>query len=107
MASSLLSRNVTVAGRRTSVRLEPKMWDALSEICQRERLSTHDICTVIAARRSASTLTAALRVFVMDYFRAAATEDGHIRAGHGLGALRRRSAAVDTPESASTLGATP
>jgi len=89
MASSLLSRNVTVAGRRTSMRLEHGMWDALSEICRRERLTVHDVCTAIDARRSASTLTAALRVFVMEYFRAASTEDGHLRAGHGSGALHR------------------
>jgi predicted DNA-binding ribbon-helix-helix protein len=88
MASSLLSRNVTVAGHRTSVRLEAEMWDALSDICRREGMSAHEICTAIDARRSASTLTAALRVFVMDYFRAASTEEGHARAGHGVGALR-------------------
>jgi len=83
MASSLVSRNVTVAGHRTSMRLEPEMWDALSEICRRERLTIHDVCTAVDARRTASTLTAALRVFVMGYYRTACTEDGHIRVGHG------------------------
>ena len=34
--SALVSRNVTVAGHRTSMRLEPTMWDALSELCVRE-----------------------------------------------------------------------
>ena len=91
MSSSLLSRNVTVGGHRTSMRLEPAMWDALSEICRRERLSAHDVCTAIDARRTASTLTAALRVFVMEYYRAASTEDGHARAGHGVGAVRTSS----------------
>ncbi len=37
--SSLISRNVTVAGHRTSMRLEPAMWDALGEICRREHAS--------------------------------------------------------------------
>jgi predicted DNA-binding ribbon-helix-helix protein len=83
MSSSLMSRNITVAGRRTSMRLEPEMWDALSEICRREHLTAHDICTLVEARRRASSLTAALRVFIMDYFRTASTEDGHVRAGHG------------------------
>jgi predicted DNA-binding ribbon-helix-helix protein len=85
MASSLVSRNVTVAGHRSSMRLEPEMWDALAEICRRERLTKHDICTAVEAKRGASSLTAALRVFVMDYFRSAATEDGHVRSGHGPG----------------------
>ncbi len=87
--STLVSRNITVAGHRTSVRLEPAMWHAFADICRRERQSAHEICSAIDACRDASTLTAALRVFVMEYFRVAATEDGHLRAGHGFGATRR------------------
>lgn len=86
-ASALISRNITVAGHRTSVRLEPAMWAALQEICRRERCSLHAVCTQIAAQRQPGTsLTAAIRVFIMAYFRAAATDDGHRRAGHGSGA---------------------
>ncbi len=82
----LVSRNITVGGHRTSVRLEPSMWHALREICQRERASMHRICTVIADNKPANgSLTAAIRVFVMVYFRSASTEDGHNRAGHGPG----------------------
>ena len=42
--SSLVSRNITIFGRRTSVRLEPEMWVALNDIANRERCSVHDIC---------------------------------------------------------------
>lgn len=85
--SSLISRNITIAGRRTSVRLEPEMWTALFDICKRERSSVHDVCTAVAEKRHAeSSLTAAIRVFIMAYFRAASTDDGHLRAGHGHGA---------------------
>lgn len=84
--SSLVSRNITIGAHRTSVRLEPDMWTALREICRREHASMHEIATAVHARKSANTsLTAALRVFVMAYYRAAATEDGHNRAGHGPG----------------------
>src|SRR5271170_7018889 len=86
--STLVSRNVTIAGHRTSVRLEPEMWSGLSEICRRERASMHEIGTSVAMRKQESTsLTAAIRVFVMAYFRAASTEDGHIKAGHGYGVV--------------------
>lgn len=82
--SSLISRNVTIAGHRTSIRLEPAMWDALIEICRREKLSIHQLCTMVAERKNVETsLTAAVRVFSMSYFRMAATEDGHSKAGHG------------------------
>jgi len=84
--SSLVSRNVTIGDHRTSIRLEPDMWNGLREICRREHVSMHDIATVVSARKSTNTsLTAAIRVFVMAYFRMAATEEGHSHAGHGPG----------------------
>jgi predicted DNA-binding ribbon-helix-helix protein len=84
--SSLISRNITIDDHRTSVRLEPDMWIALREICRREHTSLHSLCTEIADRKPQnSSLTAAIRVFIMAYYRAAATEDGHSKAGHGPG----------------------
>jgi len=81
--STLVNRNVIVGRRRTSLRLEPAMWESLAEICRREDFSLHDLCTLIDRRRHASSLTAAIRVFILAYFRAAATEDGHASVGHG------------------------
>ncbi len=84
--STLVSRNVVVSGRRTSIRLEPEMWDGLREICLRERANIHQICTTVSLQKLEDTsLTAAIRVFVMRYFRLAATEAGHSNAGHGYG----------------------
>jgi len=84
--STLVIRNVTVMDRRTSVRLEPELWDALLDVARRERRTTHEICTLIALHKpNPASLTAAIRVFLLAYFRAAATEDGHERAGHGQG----------------------
>lgn len=82
--SSLISRNITVFGRRTSIRLEPEMWQALTEISDREECTVHDLCTLVGIRKKVETsLTAAIRVFIMLYFRAAATEQGHLKASHG------------------------
>ena len=82
--STLVSRNITVLGRRTSVRLEPEMWRALKDISTREGCTIHDLCSLISLRKNPRTsLTAAIRVFLMLYYRASSTEDGHIRAGHG------------------------
>jgi predicted DNA-binding ribbon-helix-helix protein len=74
--STLEVRNITVAGRRTSIRLERPMWDALNDIAGRERLNLHQLCSLIDEYRHESTLTAAVRVFVMAYYKAAATENG-------------------------------
>jgi predicted DNA-binding ribbon-helix-helix protein len=81
--STLVNRNVTVAGHRTSIRLEPAMWDALHQICEREHRSLNEVATEINRNREESTLTAAIRVYVLAYFRAAATDEGHRLAGHG------------------------
>lgn len=82
--SWLISRNITVLGRRTSVRLEPEMWREIKNIAKRENCTIHDLCSLISLRKNkATSLTAAIRVFLMLYFRAAATEDGHAKVGHG------------------------
>jgi predicted DNA-binding ribbon-helix-helix protein len=84
--SALVMRNVSVRGRRTSIRLEPQIWDTLAEICRREFCTAHDVCTHVAGRRAPhGSLASSLRVFILDYFRKSATEDGHRRVGHGQG----------------------
>ncbi len=83
--NTLSNRNVTVNGRRTSMRLEQEMWEALREICRREDMTVHELCSLIDDRRGLSSLTAATRVFILMYFRAAATDEGHATAGHGIG----------------------
>ena len=67
--STLVSRNITVLGRRTSVRLEPEMWDALFDVSRREGTSIHNICSLIYLRKvKESTLTAAIRVFLLLFY---------------------------------------
>ena len=80
----LVTRNITVSGRRTSMRLEPKMWDALEEICNRQGWPMAEVFSRIDAQRNGpGSLTTATRVFILNYFRHAATEAGHALAGHG------------------------
>ncbi|MGB0843400.1 MAG: ribbon-helix-helix domain-containing protein [Alphaproteobacteria bacterium] len=81
--AALVSRNIVISGKRTSIRLEPSMWDALEEICVREQCNIHQICTLVSSRLSCSSFTAAVRVFVLSYYRSATTELGHAAAGHG------------------------
>ena len=95
LRSSLISRNVTVMGHRTSIRLEPEMWNAMKDIARRERCTIHELCSLIHLRKAEITsLTAAIRVFLMLYYRAAATEDGHARVGHGSFETMKRRAKI-------------
>jgi len=81
----LPSRNVFIGGKRTSIRLDTYSLESLYEIAERERISIHELCTKIHRRNREDpfTLTAALRIFLLTYFRVAATEEGHKSAGHG------------------------
>lgn len=81
--SRLVSRNVMGEACRTSMRLEPELWEALEEMCRRERLVVHDMVRRIGTRAAPGGRTSAVRVEVVSYFRAAATEEGHREAGHG------------------------
>jgi len=70
------------------MRLEPELWDMLSEICERE---AHDMSTLVRQIEAAGHVggrTSAVRVFIANYFHAAATEGGHASVGHG--SLMRR-----------------
>lgn len=72
LVSPLVTRNVNVGGRRTSVRLEPDLWEALREIAQREDRSLHEICTDIDRTRGGTRLTSAMRIYIVNYYRSAA-----------------------------------
>jgi predicted DNA-binding ribbon-helix-helix protein len=74
--SSLVIHNVTVGGRRTSVRLEPTMWEGLHDIARRAGVTIHELVTQIDRHRTASSLTAAIRVHIVDFYRRAAIFPG-------------------------------
>lgn len=65
-------KNINVSGRRTSVRMEPVMWASLNEIRDREGLTMNQICSLVDSLRGDMGLTAALRVFIISYYRAVA-----------------------------------
>jgi len=82
-ASRLVNRNVVAERGRTSMRLEPELWDALSEICEREAQDMSTLVRHVEATGHAGGRTSAIRVFIINYFRHATTEAGHAGAGHG------------------------
>ncbi len=67
--STLRSRNVSVQDHRTSMRLEPEMWDALAAIAKECGLSINALVSRIEAARKQSSLTSAVRVFTLSYYR--------------------------------------
>lgn len=88
---ALVSKNVRIHERRTSVRLEPEMWHALREVAELEACSIHDLCGAVHdLKEPGASFTAALRVFLMEYYRTAArtsqqvtSVQRQIKAAHG------------------------
>jgi len=78
--TSLISRNLVISGHRTTVRLADETWASFAE---REDCSIDELARRIHSRkRSDESFTSAIRVFLMLYYRDAATEAGHAKAGH-------------------------
>ncbi len=65
----LICKNVIVNGRRTSMRLDRETWVSLSDICAREDITIHELCSHIDRVRGKSGLSSATRLFVLTYFR--------------------------------------
>jgi predicted DNA-binding ribbon-helix-helix protein len=81
--SRLVNRNVTALRGRTSMRLEPELWVALEEICRREKTDIGELVKCVEQLGIPGGRTSAVRVYVLRYFKDAATEAGHQGAGHG------------------------
>lgn len=81
--SRLINRNVIAERGRTSMRLEPELWDRLTEICEREAQDMSTLVRQIEAAGHSGGRTSAVRVFILEYIYAATTEAGHASAGHG------------------------
>jgi len=81
--SRLINRNVIAGRGRTSMRLEPELWDALSEICEREDQDMSAVVRQVESAGHTGGRTSAIRVFILNYYRTATTEHGHAAAGHG------------------------
>lgn len=86
----LVNRNITVGSLRTSVRLEPQFWEALSDIAARERLTVDRLCTIIDANAGELGRTAAIRVFIASYF-------AEIRTRSSVSATVNTSATIERP----------
>jgi predicted DNA-binding ribbon-helix-helix protein len=71
MRELIVLRNVTVRGRRTSMRLHAEIWAAFDEICRRERGTLNQLCSEVDRERGEMTLTDAMRIHALSYFRAA------------------------------------
>jgi len=79
MSSPVVKRSIVIAGHKTSVSLEDGFWQGLKEIANERNLTLSDLVATIDTDRHRGNLSSAIRLFVLDYYRARAGE--HIAAG--------------------------
>src|ERR1700756_3214498 len=71
MKSPVVKRSVVVAGHKTSVSLEEAFWNGMKEISGERSMTLSELVGEIATKPQQGNLSSAIRLFVLDYSRAA------------------------------------
>ena len=79
MKSPVVKRSIIIAGHKTSVSLEDAFWKGLKEIAGGRGMTMSDLVATIDSERKHGNLSSAIRLFVLDFYRAQLSdaEDGH------------------------------
>ena len=70
MNSPVVKRSIVIAGHKTSVSLEDAFWKGLKEIARGCDQTLSELVTNIDHGRAQGNLSSALRLFVLDHYRA-------------------------------------
>ncbi|MGE0563712.1 MAG: ribbon-helix-helix domain-containing protein [Pseudolabrys sp.] len=72
MKSPVVKRSIVIAGHKTSVSLEEAFWKGLKEIATRQSMTLSDLVASIDKGRKQGNLSSAIRLHVLDHYRALA-----------------------------------
>jgi predicted DNA-binding ribbon-helix-helix protein len=72
MKSLVARRSIVLAGQNTSVSLEEPFWQGLKDIAASRGTTLSDLIGSIDRKRKHDNLSSALRLFVLDHYRARA-----------------------------------
>lgn len=76
----LSNRVISIYNRKTSIRLAPIEWSALEYICHEEKIPRKLLFELIDLNRDEQTnLTAAIRLFILIYYKKAISESTELR----------------------------
>jgi predicted DNA-binding ribbon-helix-helix protein len=70
MKSLVVKRSVVVAGHKTSVSLEDAFWKSVKEIAGYRHVTLSALLLAIDSERRHGNLSSAIRLFVLNYYRA-------------------------------------
>jgi predicted DNA-binding ribbon-helix-helix protein len=69
--TSIIKRSIVIGGHKTSVSLEDPFWDAMKEIAGLKNMTLAQLVDQIDVDRDQGNLSSAIRLFVLDHFKAA------------------------------------
>ncbi len=75
-----VKRSFSIAGHRTSISLEAPFWEALRDIARREDKPVAALVAEIDRQRGATNLSSAVRVWLFERYRTAATDTARMGA---------------------------
>lgn len=70
MRSSIVKRSIVIGGHKTSVSLEDEFWNGLKEIASSQKSTMSDLVGELDRNRRLGNLSSAIRLFVLDRYRA-------------------------------------
>ena len=86
MKSPVVKRSIVITGHKTSVSLEDAFWTGLKDIATARNLTLSELVASIDGDRRQGNLSSAIRLFVLDHYRALAGSSGGARDGETRGA---------------------
>ena len=100
MKSPVVKRSIVIAGHKTSVSLEDAFWQGLKQIAAQRELTLSDLVAAIDTERRQGNLSSAIRLFVLDHYRAQTNGHGESRgqASHEMLVIPAAAASVLRPE---------
>ena len=76
MKSPVVKRSIVITGHKTSVSLEDAFWGGLKDIAASRNMTLSELVASIDAERRQGNLSSAIRLFVLDHYRAQAGAAG-------------------------------
>jgi predicted DNA-binding ribbon-helix-helix protein len=76
LTGAAIRKNISIDDRRTTIVLEPPVWDGLLDICRWEGLSLDALCETIVGRRATASMSSMLRTTLLEYYRVMADAQG-------------------------------
>mgnify|MGYP006202390953 CR=1 FL=1 len=63
-----IRKNISIDDRRTTIVLEPPVWEGLLDIYRLEGLSLDALCEIIVRRRESASMSSMLRTTLLEYY---------------------------------------